>query len=137
MLDIRLIRENPEKVKELLLGKEYDASETIDKILTLDQQRREVMLPESPEQKFPGFSGDGHAKQQLSIPVPTDLSVEGNIAVKGNVTCRQHFEHPIPHCPIIRCWWCVPLKVIPPVCCCCGSCSHFRCCCCRSNSKID
>ena len=46
MLDIRLIRENPAKVKELLLRKEYDASETVDKILELDQQRRDLIREE-------------------------------------------------------------------------------------------
>ncbi len=61
MLDIRLIRENPEKVKELLLRKEYDASETIDKILTLDQQRRDLIA------KTEGWKAEQNAASK-SIP---------------------------------------------------------------------
>ena len=62
MLDIRLIRENPEKVKELLLRKEYDASETIDKILTLDQQRRDLIA------KTEGWKAEQNAASK-SIPM--------------------------------------------------------------------
>jgi seryl-tRNA synthetase len=43
MIDIKLIRENPEEVKKRLLHKEIDCSETIDKILGLDGQRRELI----------------------------------------------------------------------------------------------
>ena len=43
MLDIRLIRENPEKIKELLGRKEFDASEIVDRILQLDVKRRELI----------------------------------------------------------------------------------------------
>ncbi len=43
MLDIRLIRENPEKIKELLGRKEFDASETVDRILQMDLKRRELI----------------------------------------------------------------------------------------------
>ncbi len=43
MLDIRLIREEPEKVKELLGRKEFDASEIVDRILKLDVRRRELI----------------------------------------------------------------------------------------------
>ena len=43
MIDIRLIRENPDRVKEKLLWKEYDAGEAIDRILELDAQRREII----------------------------------------------------------------------------------------------
>ena len=43
MLDIRLIRENPEKIKELLGRKEFDASEAVDRILQLDVKRRELI----------------------------------------------------------------------------------------------
>lgn len=41
MLDIRLLRENPEMVKQRLLNKGADCSEAIDRILALDSQRRE------------------------------------------------------------------------------------------------
>ncbi len=43
MLDIKLIKEDPEKVKELLAAKEYDASKEIDEILKLDVMRRELI----------------------------------------------------------------------------------------------
>ena len=43
MLDIRLIREEPEKVKELLGRKEFDASEIVDRILELDALRRDLI----------------------------------------------------------------------------------------------
>lgn len=43
MLDIRLIRENPERVKERLLYKEVDASDAIDRILELDTSRRALI----------------------------------------------------------------------------------------------
>jgi len=43
MLDIRLIRENPDKVKELLLRKESDCNAAIDRILELDRSRREII----------------------------------------------------------------------------------------------
>ena len=43
MLDIRLIRENPERVKERLLYKEVDAGDAIDRILELDTSRRALI----------------------------------------------------------------------------------------------
>lgn len=43
MLDIKIIRENPEKVKEMLRGKEVDCDEAIDRILALDEQRRVLL----------------------------------------------------------------------------------------------
>ena len=43
MLDIKIIRENPEKVKEMLKGKEVDCDEAIDRILALDEQRRTLL----------------------------------------------------------------------------------------------
>ena len=43
MLDIRLIKENPDEVKRLLAAKEYDASNEIDEILKLDVARRELI----------------------------------------------------------------------------------------------
>ena len=41
MIDIKLIREDPEDVKKRLGYKEYDAAEDIDRILVLDRKRRE------------------------------------------------------------------------------------------------
>ena len=43
MLDIRLIRETPQDVKDALLKKGVDAGGAIDKIIALDQDRREVI----------------------------------------------------------------------------------------------
>jgi len=43
MLDIRRIKENPEEVKALLRAKEVDCDEQVDRILALDQQRRELI----------------------------------------------------------------------------------------------
>ena len=43
MLDIKLIRENPEDVKTRLKGKEVDCDAAIDRILELDGQRRELI----------------------------------------------------------------------------------------------
>ena len=43
MLDIRRIKENPEEVKSLLRAKEVDCDEAVDKILELDQKRRELI----------------------------------------------------------------------------------------------
>ena len=43
MLDIKIIRENPAKVKEMLRGKEVDCDEAIDRILTLDEKRRDLL----------------------------------------------------------------------------------------------
>ncbi len=44
MLDIKLIKENPEKVKNLLLAKEADCGAEIDRILELDAQRRDMIF---------------------------------------------------------------------------------------------
>lgn len=44
MIDIKLIREKPDDVKKRLLNKELDCGETIDRILNLDSQRRELIL---------------------------------------------------------------------------------------------
>ena len=44
MLDIKLIRENPEKINAGLLAKECDCSEEIDRILELDGKRRELIV---------------------------------------------------------------------------------------------
>ena len=41
MLDIRLIRENPEDIKRRLRGKEVDCDAAIDRIIELDESRRE------------------------------------------------------------------------------------------------
>ena len=43
MLDIKLIRENPEDVKTRLKGKEVDCDAAIDRILELDGQRRDLI----------------------------------------------------------------------------------------------
>ncbi|MGI6029199.1 MAG: serine--tRNA ligase [Candidatus Heteroscillospira sp.] len=43
MLDIKIIRENPQEVKELLKAKEVDCDAAIDRILELDNQRRELI----------------------------------------------------------------------------------------------
>ncbi len=43
MLDIKLIRENPEKIKEKLSFKEVDCSKEIDRIMELDGKRRELI----------------------------------------------------------------------------------------------
>lgn len=44
MLDIKRIKENPGEVKELLLRKGREAGEEIDRILTLDQERRDLIF---------------------------------------------------------------------------------------------
>lgn len=44
MIDIKLIRENPEEVKKRLAYKECDAGEDIDRILVLDAKRRETIM---------------------------------------------------------------------------------------------
>ena len=43
MLDIRRIKENPEEVKALLRAKEVDCDAQVDRILELDQQRRDLI----------------------------------------------------------------------------------------------
>lgn len=43
MLDIKVIRENPEDVKARLKAKEVDCDEAIDRILALDTERRELI----------------------------------------------------------------------------------------------
>lgn len=43
MLDIRLIREKPEEIKQRLLNKQVDCNESVDKILALDEKRRELI----------------------------------------------------------------------------------------------
>ena len=43
MIDIKRIRENPEKVKELLRAKEVECGEAIDRILALDVTRRDMI----------------------------------------------------------------------------------------------
>ena len=43
MIDIRRIKENPEEVKRLLRAKEVDCDEAVDRILELDQKRRELI----------------------------------------------------------------------------------------------
>ncbi len=44
MLDIKLIRENPDKVKAGLIAKEVDCTKEIDRILALDTLRREAIF---------------------------------------------------------------------------------------------
>ena len=44
MLDIKVIRENPEDVKMRLKGKQVDCDKAIDRILELDGQRRELIF---------------------------------------------------------------------------------------------
>ena len=44
MLDIKLIRENPDKVKAGLIAKEADCSKEIDRIMALDTLRREAIF---------------------------------------------------------------------------------------------
>lgn len=44
MLDIKLIRDNPEDVKTRLKGKEVDCDAAVDRILVLDAQRRELIF---------------------------------------------------------------------------------------------
>ena len=44
MIDIKLIRENPEDIKKRLAYKEFDASNDIDRILELDAKRRDVIM---------------------------------------------------------------------------------------------
>jgi seryl-tRNA synthetase len=43
MIDIKLIRENPEEIKTRLRYKEVECGEAIDRILALDTQRRELI----------------------------------------------------------------------------------------------
>jgi len=43
MLDMKLIRDDPAKIKELLLRKEVDCSAAVDRILELDAARRDVI----------------------------------------------------------------------------------------------
>ena len=43
MIDIRRMKENPEEVKRLLRAKEVDCDEAVDRILELDQKRRELI----------------------------------------------------------------------------------------------
>ena len=43
MLDIRIIRENPELTKKMLMDKGVDCNEAIDRILALDVERRELI----------------------------------------------------------------------------------------------
>ncbi len=43
MLDIRRIKENPEEVKRLIRTREMDCDEAVDRILELDQKRRELI----------------------------------------------------------------------------------------------
>jgi seryl-tRNA synthetase len=43
MIDIRLIRENPEEIKKRFLHKEIDCCAAVDRILELDGQRRELI----------------------------------------------------------------------------------------------
>ena len=43
MLDIRLIRENPDEITQALLKKEFDAAHAIGQILTLDEARRALI----------------------------------------------------------------------------------------------
>ena len=43
MLDIRLIKENPEEIKARLEAKGRDCSEEIDRILELDAKRRDLI----------------------------------------------------------------------------------------------
>ena len=43
MLDIKLIRENPERIKERLSYKEVDCAKEIDRIVALDGRRRELI----------------------------------------------------------------------------------------------
>ena len=44
MIDIKLIRDNPEEVKKRLSYKEVDASDDIDRILELDAKRRDIIV---------------------------------------------------------------------------------------------
>ena len=43
MIDIKLIRENPDKVKAGFIKKEIDCSADVDRILELDKERRDLI----------------------------------------------------------------------------------------------
>lgn len=43
MIDIKLIRDNPEDIKRRLLNKEIDCKDTIDRVIALDAQRRDLI----------------------------------------------------------------------------------------------
>ena len=44
MLDIKIIRDNPEDVKARLKAKEVDCDAAVDRILELDAERRELIF---------------------------------------------------------------------------------------------
>ena len=44
MLDIKKIKEDPDKIKEKLKRKELDCDREIDRILTLDKERRDIIF---------------------------------------------------------------------------------------------
>ena len=44
MLDIKKIKEDPDKIKEKLKRKELDCNREIDRILTLDKERRDIIF---------------------------------------------------------------------------------------------
>ena len=46
MLDIKLIRENPEKINELLKRRNPDLS--IDEVIAIDEERRKIQTKEIP-----------------------------------------------------------------------------------------
>ena len=43
MIDIKLIRENPDRIKAGMKAKEVDCDAIVDRILELDKQRRELL----------------------------------------------------------------------------------------------
>ena len=44
MLDIKIIKDDPERVKALLKAKEVDCDDQVDRILELDARRRELIV---------------------------------------------------------------------------------------------
>ena len=44
MLDIKVIRENPEKVKAAMKTRNKDMDALVDEVLEIDKQRRELMI---------------------------------------------------------------------------------------------
>ena len=76
MLDIKLIRENPDKIKAGLKAKEVDCDELIDRILELDEQRRTLL------QQTEALKAEQNkvSKQIPALVEPTQLK-DGSIVV--------------------------------------------------------
>ena len=85
MLDIKRIKEDPEKVKAGLRAKEVNCDQEVDRILALDKERRDIIF--ATEQMKAEQN-----KVSKTIPQLKKAGEEGRINFVGNIEAREAVE---------------------------------------------